>query len=114
MAFTLLLPWIRRLEDFYRFTQFLSSWTLLPSYAHFLSVTFTVLPQTHNFFIGVLRVPPPATCMSLWDGGSMSEGVRLGRARNAGIQDRRSLLFMNYIHARLLKRSLLVLYWCFQ
>ena len=40
---------------------------LLPSYAHFLSVTFTVLPQTHNFFIGVLRVPPPATCMSLCD-----------------------------------------------
>ena len=39
----------------------------------------------------------------------MSEGVRLGRARNAGIQDRRSLLFMNYIHARLFKRSLLVL-----
>ena len=39
----------------------------------------------------------------------MSEKVRLGRARNAGIQDRRSLLFMNYIHARLLKRSLLVL-----
>ena len=33
VAFTLLLPWIRRLEDFYRFTQFLSSWTLLPSYA---------------------------------------------------------------------------------
>ena len=42
---------------------------LLPSYAHFLSVTFTVLPQTHNFFIGVLRVPPPATCMSLCDLG---------------------------------------------
>ena len=39
----------------------------------------------------------------------MSEGVRLGRARNAGIQDRQSLLFMNYIHARLFKRSLLVL-----
>ena len=31
----------------------------------------------------------------------MSEGVRLGRARNAGIQDWRSLLFMNHIHARL-------------
>ena len=35
----------------------------------------------------------------------MSEGVRLGRARNAGIQDWRSLLFMNYIHARRFKRS---------
>ncbi len=43
MAFTLLLPWIRRLEDFYRFTQFLSSWTLLPSYAK-MRLTFTLSP----------------------------------------------------------------------
>ena len=43
MAFTLLSPWIRRLEDFYRFTQFLSSWTLLPSYAKMPSL----LPYPH-------------------------------------------------------------------
>ena len=43
VAFTLLLPWIRRLEDFYRFTQFLSSWTLLPSYAKMHSL----LPYPH-------------------------------------------------------------------
>jgi hypothetical protein len=41
--YTLLLPWIRRLEDFYRFTQFLSSWTLLPSYAKMPSL----LPYPH-------------------------------------------------------------------
>ena len=45
---------------------------LLPFYAHFLSVTFTVLPQTH-VFIGVLRVPPPPATpgMSLCDLGAM-------------------------------------------
>jgi hypothetical protein len=43
VAFTLLLPWNRRVEDFYRFTQFLSSWTLLPSYANLPSL----LPYPH-------------------------------------------------------------------
>ena len=41
------------------FYENLAKGQLLPFYAHFLSVTFTVLPQTHTFFIGVLRVPPP-------------------------------------------------------
>ena len=48
MAFTLLSPWIRRLEDFYRFTQFLSSWTLLPSYAKMPSL----LPYPHPMACG--------------------------------------------------------------
>ena len=45
------------------FYENLAEGQLLPFYAHFLSVTFTVLPQTmpqtQTFFIGVLRVPPP-------------------------------------------------------
>ena len=31
------------------FYENLAKWQLLPLYAHILSVTFTVLPQTHNF-----------------------------------------------------------------
>ena len=48
------------------FYENLAEGQLLPFYAHFAEspqVTFTVLPQTmpqtHKFFIGVLRVPPP-------------------------------------------------------
>ena len=33
------------------FYENLAKWQLLPLYAHILSVTFTVLPQTHNFVI---------------------------------------------------------------
>ena len=43
VAFTLLLPWIRRHEDFYRFTRILCSCTLLPSYAKMP----TLLPYPH-------------------------------------------------------------------
>jgi hypothetical protein len=43
VAFTLLLPWIRRHEDFYRFTRILCSCTLLPSYAKMPSL----LPYPH-------------------------------------------------------------------
>ena len=43
VALTLLLPWIRRHEDFYRFTQFLCSCTLLPSYTKRPSL----LPHPH-------------------------------------------------------------------
>ena len=43
VAFTLLLPWIRRYEDFYRFTRILCSCTLLPSYAKMP----TLLPYPH-------------------------------------------------------------------
>jgi hypothetical protein len=43
VAFTLLLPWIRRHEDFYRFTRILCSCTLLPSYAKMPSL----LPFPH-------------------------------------------------------------------
>ncbi len=56
LRFTLLLPWIRRLEDFYRFTQFLSSWTLLPSYAKMPSL----LPYPHTLW-GPSRSPGPAS-----------------------------------------------------
>ena len=43
VAFTLLLPWIRRHEDFYRFTRIMCSCTLLPSYAKMPSL----LPYPH-------------------------------------------------------------------
>ncbi len=73
MAFTLLSPWIRRLEDFYRFTQFLSSWTLLPSYAKMPSL----LPYPHPIFAeGRARALDPSESQS----GSPHAGVvRRGR-----------------------------------
>ena len=43
VAFTLLLPWIRRHDSFYRFTRILCSCTLLPSYAK-TAHTFTLPP----------------------------------------------------------------------
>ena len=75
------------------FYENLVKWQLLPVYAHILSVTFTVLPQTHNREAGATT----ARRRSRWRGRtaewteappSTSEKVRLSRARNAGIQDR--------------------------
>jgi hypothetical protein len=57
VAFTLLLPWIRRHEDFYRFTRILCSCTLLPSYAKMP----TLLPYPHPMVaLVVSRLPLPS------------------------------------------------------
>jgi hypothetical protein len=58
VAFTLLLPWIRRHEDFYRFTRILCSCTLLPSYAKMP----TLLPYPHPMRNYLLR----GTCVVLY------------------------------------------------
>jgi len=74
------------------FYENLVKWQLLPLYAHILSVTFTVLPQTHNREAGATT----ARRRSRWRGRTAEwtdapfpkECVSVCRARNAGIQDR--------------------------
>ena len=74
------------------FYENLAKWQLLPLYAHILSVTFTVLPQTHNREAGATT----ARRRSRWRGRTAEwtdapfpkECVSVCRARNAGIQDR--------------------------
>ena len=77
------------------FYENLVKWQLLPLYAHIQSVTFTVLPQTHNREAGAQLSATTARRRSRWrgraaevDGCSISEGVRLGvsgtQCRNTG------------------------------
>jgi hypothetical protein len=67
VAFTLLLPWIRRHEDFYRFTRILCSCTLLPSYAKMPSLFPYPHPmtrlQTSSFRLSPQGGKPNWACM---------------------------------------------------
>ena len=86
------------------FYENLVKWQLLPLYAHILSVTFTVLPQTHNREAGATT----ARRRSRWRGRTAEwtdapfpkECVSVCRARNAGKEYRTVKSPVHELHSR--------------